>query len=581
MKRAICHISLIAVFSLMVHISCKKETSCEGCSNDNKPPIALAGPDQVISLPTDSVLLNGTNSSDPDGTISSFIWTRISGPASLNIHSPASSKTSVKNLVPGVYQFELKVTDNGGLSAKDTIQVTVIDPGSPNRPPVADAGIDQTITLPVNSGILNGSASTDPDNNITAYAWTKISGPSSFSINNAGTVQAQITNLVAGVYQFELKVTDAGGLFDRDTVQVQVATVNPPLNCDNSNRPVINAQLIPIGPLSQARIDMAAAAAGNKIVFAGGMQVQNNSWAPTSRVDIYDIVANTWSTAELCVGRYSGIGAAANGNKIFFGGGEIGDGTWPVDSVDIYDVATNTWTVSHLSCAGNSIEGGTIGNKVVFVGGDPGFAGRPGVDRTRQIDIYDLTAGLWSAIQLSHIRAVSHHQVVAVNNKIFFSGFIGNSNADIQPSNMLEVYDFATGTWSVDNLQVAKSPSAGIAIGNKIFWVDVADHGLIQGTCLVEIRDVVTNTSSIHYLHKPAMSPVVVVKDSKVLVFRTWGNDRDRFDIYDTVTGLWSIGVLPQPIPEWSSIISVDNVVYIAGGSVNVGSTNLVWKLVL
>ena len=53
----------------------------------NKPPIAVAGSDQVITLPTDSALLDGSASSDPDGKISDPIaigwrWEKISGPAS-------------------------------------------------------------------------------------------------------------------------------------------------------------------------------------------------------------------------------------------------------------------------------------------------------------------------------------------------------------------------------------------------------------------------------------------------------------------------------------------------------------------
>src|SRR5688572_11335372 len=96
-----------------------------------------------------------------------------------------------------------------------------------NRPPVANAGADQPITLPTNSVNLNGSA-TDPDNNITSYQWSKISGPSSFTIANPNSVQTQLTNLVEGVYQFELKVTDAGGLFDKDAVQVTVWDSSPP-----------------------------------------------------------------------------------------------------------------------------------------------------------------------------------------------------------------------------------------------------------------------------------------------------------------------------------------------------------------
>ena len=79
-------------------------------------------------MPIDSVLLDGSGSSDPDGTITKLLWTKISGPASFNIIKPSDSTTNVKTLASGTYQFELKVTDNGGLSAKDTVQVIVKDP---------------------------------------------------------------------------------------------------------------------------------------------------------------------------------------------------------------------------------------------------------------------------------------------------------------------------------------------------------------------------------------------------------------------------------------------------------------------
>ena len=100
--------------------------------------------------------------------------------------------------------------------------------GGRNLPPVANAGADQAIPLPTNTINLNGGRSTDPNNNISSYAWTKISGPSSFNISNANAVQTQVTNLVQGIYQFELKVTDARGLFDKDTTQVTVMMNLPP-----------------------------------------------------------------------------------------------------------------------------------------------------------------------------------------------------------------------------------------------------------------------------------------------------------------------------------------------------------------
>ncbi len=104
-------------------------------------------------------------------------------------------------------------------------------PGPPppvvNKPPVANAGPDQTITLPANTSLLDGNNSSDPDNNIRAFFWSKVFGPSLFAIADPGAQQTPVTNLVEGVYKFELKVTDAGGLFHLDTVQI---TVNPDLS---------------------------------------------------------------------------------------------------------------------------------------------------------------------------------------------------------------------------------------------------------------------------------------------------------------------------------------------------------------
>ena len=104
---------------------------------------------------------------------------------------------------------------------------------SSNRPPIAKAGADQTIILPINFTNLDGSASTDPDNNIANYTWTKISGPGSFTIVNANQVQTQLTNLSEGVYTIELKVTDGGGLFARDTIILTVVSIPPPSQLDN------------------------------------------------------------------------------------------------------------------------------------------------------------------------------------------------------------------------------------------------------------------------------------------------------------------------------------------------------------
>src|SRR5690606_10067222 len=115
--------------------------------------------------------------------------------------NPASVTTTVTALVQGTYLFELTVTDNNGATDKDTMQVTV-NP-APNVPPVANAGADQTLTLPTDNTILDGSASTDADGTIATYAWNKISGPVAGAITNSSSVTTSVTGLVQGTYLFE------------------------------------------------------------------------------------------------------------------------------------------------------------------------------------------------------------------------------------------------------------------------------------------------------------------------------------------------------------------------------------------
>ena len=131
MKHLFQKVTLILLIAGLIFYSCKKESSCEGCqtnqptSNTNKRPIALAGTDQTVTLPSDSILLDGSASNDPDGSITAWAWTKISGPLSFVIVNPSDLKTQVNNLAEGIYLFELKVMDNEGLSASDTMQVTV------------------------------------------------------------------------------------------------------------------------------------------------------------------------------------------------------------------------------------------------------------------------------------------------------------------------------------------------------------------------------------------------------------------------------------------------------------------------
>ena len=187
----------------------------------NVAPAANAGSDKTITLPTATVSLTGTGT-DPDGSISSYLWTKISGPAGGTITSTTVASTTITALIQGIYKFELRVTDNGAAIARDTMQVTVNAAG--NVAPAANAGSDKTITLPTATVSLTGTG-TDPDGTIASYLWTKISGPVSGTITSATSAATSVKSLVQGVYKFELRVTDNAAAIGRDTMQVTVNAV--------------------------------------------------------------------------------------------------------------------------------------------------------------------------------------------------------------------------------------------------------------------------------------------------------------------------------------------------------------------
>ena len=196
----------------------------------NQAPTAYAGPDQVITLPTTSVTLNGSGSKDPDGSITKYLWTQLGGPNTGLIVSPGFATTAVNNLVVGTYVFRLTVTDNSGASANDEVTIVVNSATSPgNQPPVAHAGDDVTVTDPNKSITLDGSKSIDPDGKINSYKWVKISGPTTFTLLTPSAVTTVLTNMVPGIYVFKLTVTDDKGATDTDTVTVDVKAVQPDL----------------------------------------------------------------------------------------------------------------------------------------------------------------------------------------------------------------------------------------------------------------------------------------------------------------------------------------------------------------
>jgi K319L-like, PKD domain/Planctomycete cytochrome C len=188
-------------------------------SLDNQSPVANAGPDVTVTDAdgngTEPVGLDGTGSTDPDGTIATHLWTEGS-------RFLAAGPTPTVTLSTGTHTITLAVTDNRGAAATDDVVVSVVpSTGNGNHPPTANAGTDRSVPDADGNGsetvALNGSG-TDSDGTITAYRWSE--GSSTL----ATSASADVT-LGVGAHTLTLRVTDNDGATGSDTV---VITVTPP-----------------------------------------------------------------------------------------------------------------------------------------------------------------------------------------------------------------------------------------------------------------------------------------------------------------------------------------------------------------
>src|SRR5438128_1121741 len=113
----------------------------------NTVPVANAGPNQSV---TGGVLvsLNGSASSDSDGTIASYTWSQTAGTA-VTLSSTTTAQptfTAPVAAAAGTLTFSLRVTDErGGLSAPATVSITV------NPPPAGVTGRITFVRIPFNS----------------------------------------------------------------------------------------------------------------------------------------------------------------------------------------------------------------------------------------------------------------------------------------------------------------------------------------------------------------------------------------------------------------------------------------------
>ena len=213
-------------------------------STANSAPVANAGTNQNVTVGA-LTTLDGSASTDADRDALTYTWTLMSKPmgSASALSSTFSPKPTFTPDVAGSYSATLIVNDGKVSSFPTVVSVTA---SAANSAPVANAGINQNVTLPA-IVTLDGSASSDANRDPLTYKWALVTKPAGSSAALSSTISAKptFTADIAGSYVASLIVND--GLIDSTvtTTTVTAAVAN--------SAPVANAgtnQNVTVGTLT-------------------------------------------------------------------------------------------------------------------------------------------------------------------------------------------------------------------------------------------------------------------------------------------------------------------------------------------
>jgi PKD repeat protein len=173
----------------------------------NHPPIADAGPRRTVA-PGETVVLDGSFSSDPDDRIESFRWEIEPGVFR------EGRRVEVAYPESGLRQPLLFVRDAAGAEDVYATEVSV------NAQPVAAAALVQA-SAPGDTVVFDGSGSFDPDGRITEAVWDFGDGTPP-----AAGLRAMHAYAAAGTYTATLTVRDDSGVSNGSASAVREAAVN-------------------------------------------------------------------------------------------------------------------------------------------------------------------------------------------------------------------------------------------------------------------------------------------------------------------------------------------------------------------
>ncbi|MDO3625022.1 DNRLRE domain-containing protein [Mucilaginibacter sp. BT774] len=285
------NLSLASIAFLCVFII----SSCKKTNLDPVTPVtpvaekivAKAETDTTIKLPQDSLILTG-KSGNPADTVVGYLWSQISGPTEASIKDESSSAAIARNLVAGKYIFQFMIIDKKGLTAVDSVSVTVM-PAQITTLDLSPSNNSSEINLALlgTQDATNRASIEEP-----LAAWTINGVP--FTTRNLlkfdlSSIPANATIVSADLYMYSDTIPKNGDLIhanfgaDNSFIVQQVATQWDPSTVDWFNQPAgltDNQVIAPTTPLPFLNMDINVKAIVSSMVsnnsnYGFKLQLQN------------------------------------------------------------------------------------------------------------------------------------------------------------------------------------------------------------------------------------------------------------------------------------------------------------------
>lgn len=284
-------------------------------------------------------------------------------------------------------------------------------------------------------------------------------------------------------------------------------------------------------PMQEARGYLGVVAVNGKVyaiggsTTSGGWSSYNGSVVGTN--EEYDPITDTWTfTASMPTPRYT-FAIAAYENKIYCIGGETSNGSITAVN-EVYDPATDEWeTKTPMPTPRVNLQASVVNGLIYLIGGYVPDNSDFGLAISNLNEVYDPATDTWTT-KAPLPTASADYVSAVVNNRLFVIG----GESEVAHSNLNQIYDSGTDTWGLG----APSPS-----------------GIRYGACAAGVTTGVNAPVRVYVLGK---------------TWQLWGGEPpNSVRVYDPESDSWTFGANVPTEREGFGVAVVDDLLYVIGGS--------------